>query len=102
MDFRILFWRKRRRRPPDTTKNLAKEKFKNDDISLWGAGTEQAPQISGHIVSLAAQYPLVCFDPQAGKVYLPPRIDMKACLETVVVFGLHKFANGLGVRAVDS
>jgi hypothetical protein len=45
-----------------------------------GAGTEQAPQISSHIVSLAAQYELVCFDPQAGKVYLPPRLDM-ACLK---------------------
>jgi hypothetical protein len=32
---------------------------------------EQAPKIIGQIVSLAAQYELVSFDPQAGKVYLP-------------------------------
>lgn len=38
---------------------------------------EQAPKIIGQIVSLAAQHKLVCFDPQAGKVYLPPRVEAK-------------------------
>ena len=38
---------------------------------------EQAPKIIGQIVSLAAQHKLVCFDPQAGKVYLPPRLEAK-------------------------
>lgn len=67
----------------------------------YGAGTEQAPQISGHIVSLAAQYELVCFDARLARVYLPPRLDMKACLKNVIVFGLNKFANGLGVQVAD-
>ena len=35
---------------------------------------EQAPKFIFQIVSLAAQHELVCFDPQAGKVYLPPRL----------------------------
>ena len=38
---------------------------------------EQAPKIIGQIVSLAVQYELVCCDPQAGKVYLPPRLEAK-------------------------
>jgi hypothetical protein len=38
---------------------------------------EQAPKVIGQIVSLAAQHELVCFDPQAGKVYLPPRLETK-------------------------
>jgi hypothetical protein len=38
---------------------------------------EQAPKIMGQIVSLAARYELVCFDPQAGKAYLPPRLEPK-------------------------
>lgn len=38
---------------------------------------EQAPKIIGQIVSLAAQHELVCFDPQGGKVYLPPRLETK-------------------------
>jgi hypothetical protein len=38
---------------------------------------EQAQKIIGQIVSLAAKYELICFDPQAGKVYLPPRLETK-------------------------
>jgi hypothetical protein len=37
----------------------------------------QAQKIIGQIVSLAAKYELICFDPQAGKVYLPPRFETK-------------------------
>jgi hypothetical protein len=36
---------------------------------------EQARKIIGQIVSLAAKYELICFDPQASKVYLPPRLE---------------------------
>ena len=38
---------------------------------------EQAPKFIFQIVSLAAQHELVCFDPQAGKVYLPPGLEAK-------------------------
>jgi hypothetical protein len=60
------------------------------DASPWASGIEiaadhvimaiqieQAQKIIGQIVSLAAKYELICFDPQAGKVYLPPRLETK-------------------------
>jgi hypothetical protein len=48
------------------------------DHVIMAIQLEHAPKIIGHIVALAAQLVLVCFDPQAGKVYLPPRLEKKA------------------------
>src|SRR3974377_1582843 len=42
------------------------------DHVIMAIHLEHAPKIIGQIVWLAAKYELVCFDPQAGKVYLPP------------------------------
>jgi hypothetical protein len=47
------------------------------DHVIMAIQLEQAPKIIGQIVSLAAQLELVRFDPQAGKVYLPPRLENK-------------------------
>ena len=47
------------------------------DHVIMAIQLEHAPKIIGHIVALAAQLELVCFDPQAGRVYLPPRWDKK-------------------------
>jgi len=47
------------------------------DHLIMAIQIEQAQKIIGQIVSLAAKYELVCFDPQAGKVYLPPRLETK-------------------------
>jgi len=35
---------------------------------------ERSQEILPQVVSLAEQYALVCFDPQAGRVYLPPHL----------------------------
>jgi hypothetical protein len=35
---------------------------------------EQCEKVVPEVVALAEQYELVCFDPQAGKVLLPPRL----------------------------
>ena len=47
------------------------------DHVIMAIQIEQAQKIIGQIVSLAAKYELICFDPQAGKVYLPPRLEPK-------------------------
>ena len=50
--------------------------FGSDHV-IMAIQPEKAPKIIGQIVTIAAQYELVCFDPQAGKVYLPPRFEAK-------------------------
>jgi hypothetical protein len=47
------------------------------DHVIMAIQLEQAPKIIGQIVALAAQYEVVYFDLQAGKVYLPPRLEAK-------------------------
>jgi hypothetical protein len=47
------------------------------DHVIMAIQIEQARKIIGQIVSLAAKYELICFDPQAGQVYLPPRLETK-------------------------
>ena len=47
------------------------------DHVIMAIHLEHAPKIIAQIVLLAAKYELVCFDPQAGKVYLPPRLEPK-------------------------
>ena len=47
------------------------------DHAILAIQLEQAPKIIGQIVLLAAQHELVCFDAQAGKVCLPPRLETK-------------------------
>ena len=53
------------------------------DHVIMAIQLERAPKIIGHIVALAAQLELVCFDPQAGKVYLPPRLEKKPASATI-------------------
>jgi hypothetical protein len=52
------------------------------DHVIMAIQLEQAPKIIGHIVALAAQLDLVYFDPQADKVYLPPRLEKKRAAST--------------------
>jgi len=47
------------------------------DYVIMAIQIAQARKIIGQIASLAAKYELVCFDPQTGKVYLPPRLETK-------------------------
>src|SRR6516164_816969 len=47
------------------------------DHVIMAIQIEQAQKIIGQVVSLAAKYELICFDPQANKVYLPPRLEPK-------------------------
>jgi len=35
---------------------------------------EKSAKILPHVLALAGQHELVCYDPQAGKVHLPPRL----------------------------
>jgi len=37
---------------------------------------ENHEKIAAEIMALAGQHELVCFDPQAGRVYLPPRLKV--------------------------
>ena len=47
------------------------------DHVIMAIHLEHAPKIIAQIVLLAAKYELVCFDPQAGKVYLPRCLEAK-------------------------
>lgn len=47
------------------------------DHVIMAIQLEHAPRSLAILGPFAAQVELVCFDPQAGKVYLPPRLEKK-------------------------
>jgi hypothetical protein len=46
-----------------------------DDHMIMAIQPEWTEKVVPFVRALAAEYELVCFDPQAGKVYLPPRLE---------------------------
>ncbi|GGJ72238.1 hypothetical protein [Streptomyces brasiliensis] len=72
-----------------------------DELSPWSAGLDvgdghvlmpmqwgRAAKVAPRVIELAGQHGLVCFDPQAGVVYVPPALRAAGALELQSCVGL--------------